>query len=160
MKSVCFAVYSEKGHSAAIAEKIKKVLADENINTEIKRFRIKSEKPLNAVTSDFSIIDAPEGLEKFSLIVFVSFVTGFMLNPVMAKYLSDIEIKSGMPCICIAAKQFKSRWTGGNQAVNKMKKLCSAKGMKVVGSGIFSRKMENYDELIKDQADMIRKVLG
>ena len=159
MKKTGFIVFSENGHSLSIAEKIKKIIEKEKIQAEINQIKIESEEPVNAATSNFSFNEASGKVDKYDFIVFISFVTGFALNPVMKKYLSDMPEVRGSCGICIAAKQFKSKWTGGTQALKKMKKICRKKGMKIIGEGIFSRKMENYEELIKDQAEFILKAL-
>ena len=136
-------VFSQNGHSMSIAGKIEKRLNNEKRDVNLEQIKINGNLTSNQV--DFSITEKPENPEKYDILVFISFVMAFSLNPVMKKYLDEIPDLSGKTAFCIAAKHFKSNWTGGNSAVNTMKRLCGSKGINVVETGILSKKKNNYD---------------
>jgi len=69
-------------------------------------------------------------------LVFGAPVHAFSLAPPMKIYLEQIGSLQDKKIACFVTKGLKFNWTGGNQAIGKMKKIIESKGGKVVGTDI------------------------
>jgi flavorubredoxin len=75
-------------------------------------------------------------LESYDALVLGSPVHAFSLAPAMNAYLEQVDSLQDKKIACFVTKSLRFNWTGGNQAIGKMKKICESKGGKVVGTDI------------------------
>lgn len=67
----------------------------------------------------------------------------------MASYLDQIPLVENKKIALFVTKSLPFNWTGGNQAIGKMKKICQSKEGKIVGTDILvwrgdvDKKIEN-----------------
>lgn len=147
-------VYSEKGHTLSVAEKLKQKLFEAGHDTQIERIVVSGE----ATPGKFEIISKPD-ITGFDAYVFASPVQAFSLNPVMKAYLDSLPQASGKPAAFLTTKQLPFHWTGGNRSIKTMETTCLAKGMNILGSSIVIWKdKEPNDTAIDNSASELAKL--
>lgn len=140
-------VYSEKGHTLSVAEKLKQKLFEAGHDTHIERITISGE----AAPGKFEVISKPD-IADYEGYVFASPVQAFSLNPVMKAYLDSLPQASGKPAAFLTTKQLPFHWTGGNRSIKAMETTCLAKGMNILGSSIVIWKEKESNEAASDNA--------
>jgi len=96
-------------------------------------------------------------IEQYDGIVFGSPVHAFSLAQPMSRYLRQIQSLSDKKIALFATKQLRFNWTGGNQAIKKMKKICKSKDGVICGSGIVVWSSKDRERMINEVADKISK---
>lgn len=126
-------VYSRTNNTYAVAQMLKEKLDSQGHAAVIERITVKGDASRGK--RDFVFINAPSA-EPYDVLVFGAPVQAFSLAPVMSAYIEDLGSLEGRKVGCFVTKQLPLPWTGGTQAVSKMKKLCEEKGAKVCGTEI------------------------
>ncbi len=142
-------VYSKTENTYSVAEKLKEKFQEKGHEAEIERVVPVGEVPPRAKNVEFQ--SKPE-LESYDALVFGAPVHAFSLAPPMKVYLEQIDSLQDKKIACFVTKGLKFNWTGGNQAIGKMKKISESKGGKVVGTDIVvwnKKKDEKIAELIR-----------
>lgn len=148
-------LWSQTGNTHSVAEKIKEKLASAGHSVNIDRLRIVGEfKPGQ---KDIQFETLPD-VKKYDGVVFGAPVQAFSLAQVMKKYLSQIQSLKDKKVALYVTKQMRFNWTGGNQAINKMKKTCRKKGGTFCGSGIVVWSSPNRQQMIDDVAEKFSKL--
>ncbi len=126
-------IYSQTGNTNSVARRLQEKLTAEGHTVGLEKVTITGEATPGS--KDFQLNSTPE-VEKYDAVVFGSPVQAFQLNPAMETYLEQIPTLAGKKTACFVTKRLPFHWTGGNQAVGKMKTICQTKGAEMVGSGI------------------------
>ena len=148
-------LWSQTGNTYSVAEKIKERLTSAGHSVNIDRLRIVGEfKPGQ---KDIQFETLPD-IKKYDGIVFGAPVQAFSLAQVMKKYLSQIQSLKDKKVALYVTKQLRFNWTGGNQAINKMKKTCRKKDGTICGSGIVVWSSPNRQQMIDDVAEKFSKL--
>ncbi len=126
-------VFSYTGNTALAAEDIKKDLVKKGHSVKIER--IVTDGDAQKMRNEIKFKAVPR-TEPYDSLIFGSPVWAFHLNPIMARYLTDLPSLDGKKAVVFVTKGLKYNWTGGNQSVKKMRKLIEKKGGKVLGSGV------------------------
>lgn len=126
-------VHSYTGNTYEVAEKIQKKLLEDGKNVEIQRVRmVGGDKPKG---KDIELENPPE-VDKYDALIFGSPVHAFSLSLAMRTYLEQIPSLQDKKIALFVTKNLRFNWTGGNQAINKMKKICQSKGGIIMGTEI------------------------
>lgn len=148
-------LWSQTGNTYSVAEKIKERLTSAGHSVNIDRLRIVGEfKPGQ---KDIQFETLPD-IKKYDGIVFGAPVQAFSLAQVMKKYLSQIQSLKDKKVALYVTKQLRFNWTGGNQAINKMKRTCRKKDGTICGSGIVVWSSPNRQQMIDDVAEKFSKL--
>lgn len=149
-------IWSQTGHTHAVAEKIKDKLDAAGHTAKIENLKIVGE--FNPRQKDIRFEILPD-LKQYDGIVFGAPVHAFSLCRPMNEYLKHIPSLDGKKIALFTTKQLRFKWTGGSQAINKMKKYCKRKGGIVTGSEIVVWSSPDRENMIQDGAARISKVL-
>ena len=126
-------VHSYTGNTYEVAQKIEEKFKESGKDVEIKRVSmVGGDKPKG---KDIEIKNPPD-VEKCDALIFGSPVHGFALSLAMKTYLKQIPSLQDKKIALFVTKGTRFNWTGGNQAINKMKKICESKGGIIIGTGI------------------------
>jgi flavodoxin len=142
-------VYSKTENTYSVAQKLQeKLMAQEN---EVEIQRVTPIGEVNPKAKNIQYENKPDVI-KYDSIIFGSPVHAFSLAPPMRAYLEQIESLHGKDVACFVTKGLRFNWTGGNQAIGKMKKIIESKGGKVVGTDIVvwnKNRDQKIDEMIR-----------
>jgi len=147
-------VYSQTGNSNYVAGIIQEELAKKGHQVDVERVEIEGKIPVEP--EKFSITVAPD-VTPYDFIVFGSSVQAFSLNPAMATYLEKLPSLSGKKAACFVTKRLPGKWTGGTQALSKIKEICESKGAVVKAEEIFLWNNKKRDQMIQQLAENIGK---
>jgi len=126
-------VYSQTGNTYETARRLKERLEKDSRIVKLEQVTSIGKTPSNIAAIKF---DNLPKVEPYDLIVFAAPVQAFTLALVMKAYLEQIQSLQGKKVACFVTKRLASKWTGGNNAVNTMAKICAAKGASIIGRGI------------------------
>ncbi len=131
-------VLSKAGHSADI----EKIIPEGKVQTGAKKIKLKSSP----------------GIAKYDTLIIGSPVWAFSLSAVMTEYLNQISSLKGKKIICFVTKSLPFNWTGGNQAISQMKKICESKDGKITGTMIVNRKNINSESIIDKINELLKLI--
>jgi flavodoxin len=148
-------IWSQTGNTYSVAEKISEKLTSVGHSVNIDRLSIVGEfKPGQ---KDIQFVTLPD-VQKYDGIVFGAPVQAFSLVQVMKKYLGQIPSLKDKKVALYVTKQLRFNWTGGNQAINKMKKFCKSKDGTICGSGIIVWSSPNRQQMIDDVVERFSRL--
>lgn len=142
-------VYSKTENTYSVAEKLQERFQENGYEAEIERVVPEGEVPMKAKNVEFQ--SKPE-LESYDALIFGAPVHAFSLAPPMKSYLEQLDSLQDKKIACFVTKGLRFNWTGGNQAIGEMKKICESKGGKVVGTDIIvwnKSRDQKIDEMIR-----------
>jgi hypothetical protein len=90
--------------------------------------------------------------------VFGAPVQAFSLSPAMKSYLTQMTSLKNKKVVCFITKQLPFYWTGGNQAINKMKKICESKEGTICGSGMVIWSGKHREKKITDVVEKLSRL--
>jgi flavodoxin len=153
--NVSIILWSQTGNTYSVAEKIKEKLTAAGHSVNIDRLRIVGEfKPRQ---KDIQFETLPD-VKKYDGVIFGAPVQAFSLAQVMKKYLGQIPSLKDKKIALYVTKQLRFNWTGGNQAINKMKKTCRKKDGTICGSGIIIWGSPKRQQMIDDVAEKFSRL--
>jgi len=121
----------------------------------IERIEISGE--LGPGATNFQLKTRPD-VDTYDALVFGAPVQAFSLSPAMKSYLTQIASLKGKKAACFITKYLPFHWTGGNQAINKMKKICESKDGTVCGSGIVIWSSAHREKKITDVVEKLSRL--
>jgi len=142
-------VYSQTEHTYSVAQKLQKILQEKGKEVELERVVMKGEAQPGSKDMEFEVM--PD-VEKYDALVFGSPVQAFALARPMKAYLEQIPSLQGKKIALFVTKGARFNWTGGNQAIGKMKKISQSKGGSIVGTDIVvwnKNRDEKIDALLR-----------
>jgi flavodoxin len=142
-------VYSKTENTYYVAQKLQEKFLENGHGAEIERVVPEGEVPPRAKNVDFQ--SKPE-IEPYDALIFGSPVHAFSLAPPMKSYLEQLDSLQDKKIACFVTKGLRFNWTGGNQAIGKMKKIIESKGGKIVGTDIVvwnKEKDQKIDEMVR-----------
>ncbi len=147
-------VFSQSGNTYSVAQKLGEKFIQAGHSTNIERIEIVGE--LDPTGANFQLTTKPQ-VAPYDAIVFSAPVMAFALSPAMKKYLAQIGSLKNKKVAFLVTKQLPFYWTGGRQAVNKMKKICESKDGTVCGSGIVIWSSARRDQMVTQVVDRLSK---
>lgn len=148
-------IYSQTGNTNSVALKLKEKLSTAGHSVDIERVEVSGE--LGPGVTNFQLKTKPD-VDKYDALVFGAPVQAFSLSPVMKRYLMQIAPLKNKKVACFVTKHLLFYWTGGNQAVNKMKKICESKDGAVCGSGIVIWMSKRREKKITDVVEKLSRL--
>lgn len=153
--SIGIVVYSQTGNTKTVAQKIKESLhSSYDINLET----IEVEEQSKHEKAEGEIVDKP-AVSDYDIIIFGAPVHAFTLAPAMKNYLKELEGLEGKKVVCFVTKSLIFNWTGGYQAIHKMKKICQSKGADISETAIIRWSASNSDEQVEELITKIKNLL-
>lgn len=151
MMNIGIIVYSQTGNTLSVAQKLKEKLISAGHTVNIEQITVTGE--VSPGKRQFELTAIPT-VDPYEGLVFATPVQAFSLNPVMAAYLEQLPSLHEKKFACLITKQLPFFWTGGKQAIAKMKGICTAKGADFLGAGFAiwsgSQRTQNIDNCVKD----------
>jgi flavodoxin len=123
--------FSNTGHTAKLAETIRKRLDEEHQIVELHSLEIVGVTNPTAVSVE---LKSAASIEGYDAVLIGIPVWGGRPPIAMTTYLDRIDSFEGTRVGCFATHFFIPTW-GGNQALHSLKDICEAKGAEVVYSG-------------------------
>ena len=143
-------VYSQTGNTYAVAGKLQEKIAAVGHAAGVERITVGGKAFPSGKSVQFTTL--PQ-VDQYDALIFGAPVHAFSLAPVMTAYLKQLPSLERTKTACFVTKQWPSHWTGGNRAIAKMKKICTAKGAAVCATAIVawseSRREQSIDECIE-----------
>ena len=126
-------VHSQTGNTYAVALKLQEKLLANGHTVTVERLKMTGgDKP---GTGKMQIENAPD-TGTYDALVFGAPVQAFSVSRGMEAYLRQIPSLQGKKVACFVTKGLAFHWTGGSQAIAKMKKICESKDGTICGTGI------------------------
>jgi flavodoxin len=147
-------VYSQTGNTYEVAEKLEEKISSSDHTVKLDRITIQG-KPS---ATDIKFENKPE-VGPYDVIVFGAPVQGFNLAVVMKKYLEEIGSLNGKKIHLFITKGMSNKWSGGNGAIKKMKKISEEKGATVGETGIIFWKKKHRERMTNEVIDKIAKAI-
>ena len=148
-------IYSQTGNTNSVALKLKEKLSTAGHLVGIEQIEISGK--LGPRATNFQFKTKPD-VDKYDTLVFGAPVQAFSLSPVMKSYLTQIASLKNKKVACFVTKALPFYWTGGNQAVNKMKKICESKDGTVCGTGIVIWMAKRREKKIADVVEKLSRL--
>lgn len=126
-------IYSQTDNTRLAGLKLKEKLLEIGHEVNLERLKLVGETSPRA--KNVQLESLPD-IQEYEGLVFGSPVHAFSLAPAMTSYLEQITNLKNKKIACFVTKSLPFNWTGGNQAINKMKKICEAKDGSVVDTEI------------------------
>jgi flavodoxin len=126
-------VYSQTEHTYSVAQKLQEKLQEEGKEVGIER--VVPEGEVHPGSKDIKFETLPD-VEKYDALIFGSPVHAFSLAPAMKVYLEQIPSLQNKKIAAFVTKGLPFNWTGGNQALGKMKNICQSKGGNIIGTEV------------------------
>ena len=101
------------------------------------------------IEKGFEIVNKPKS-DGYDIVIFASWVMAFSLNPVIKKYLSDLNALENKKIFCIVTQHFPYKWMGGTLALGQMKKLINTKNGVLQMSDVINWTNKNRDNQIRE----------
>lgn len=137
-------IHSYTGNTYKVAQELQKRLSDDGKDVKIERVSmVGGDKPKG---KDITFENPPE-VEEYDALIFGSPVHAFSLSLAMKTYLEQISSLEGKKIALFVTKNLRFNWTGGNQAINQMKKICKSKGGLIIGTGIIVWNKQRHEKI-------------
>lgn len=149
-------VFSQTGNTRLVGERLKETLEDRGHQATLHQINAGAQEE----TGDQGVdaVDTP-ATQEYEALVFGSPVHGFSIPPDMQNYLKQVAALNGKPVACFVTKQLPFAWTGGSQALARMKQLCQGHGGRVVGDTVVYWNRSPRDEHIRQCVDHLAALL-
>ncbi len=145
-------VYSQTGNTHTVAEKLKERFAEAGHSVEIERVITTGDVSPGAKEVRFDNLPA---VDTYDALVIASPVQAFSLSAAMREYLKQLPSLENKKIACLVTKQLPFYWTGGNQAVSRIKNICESKGAAVCGSAIVNWQKSRREQKISEAVDLL-----
>lgn len=148
-------VYSQTGNTLYVAKKLKEKLLEAGHTANIEQIEAIGEVKDRGQNIQFKTLPDTKACDA---LVFASMVQAFSISIVMKKYLEQIESLKGKKIACFVTKGLPFHWTGGNNAINQMKKICESKDAIICGTGIIVWKNKKREQNINNMINKLSKL--
>ncbi len=149
-------VFSQTGSTFSIAQKLKEKLSSQGFSVNVERV---THKGGDKVPDNNIELDVCPDAEKYDVLVFGAPVWAFSLSSVMKEYLSQISSLKGKKAALFVMKALPFSWTGGNNAINQMKKTVISKGADICGTEVIWRSKMKDDDAVNGMIERLSKYL-
>jgi menaquinone-dependent protoporphyrinogen IX oxidase len=139
--------FSQTGNTHSVAMKVKEKLIEQGHTVGIERLKVIGDFKPRQKNIQF---EALPDIEQYDGIVFAAPVQAFSLCQPMTRYLEQVPSLKEKKVALYVTKHMRFNWTGGNQAINKMKKMCRAKEADLGETGIIVWSSDEREQMIND----------
>ncbi len=152
-------VYSQTNNTLEVARMLKEKLEKSGHAATVEQVTIIGEAPPR--TKTVQLQHTPH-VAPYDAVIFGAPVHAFALSSAMEAYLQQVSSLQGKTTACFVTKQLPFGWTGGKQALGKMKQLCKTRGAEVSATEIIfwskgrreksiNKSLENLDSCLQDR---------
>lgn len=146
-------IYSQGGNTRQVAVRLEEALISCGHEVGLEEITINGKTP--AQPGQFELTAKPDP-GNYEAVIFGSPVQAFNLNPVMRSYLEQLPAMKGKKAACFITKHLPVKWSGGTQAISKIKEACASKGADFKGAEIIiwsaAKKEQNINQAAKNLA--------
>ncbi|NLD26618.1 MAG: flavodoxin [Acholeplasmataceae bacterium] len=128
-------VHSQTGNTLDVAEKLKSVLMEKDMEVVLERI---IEEDLKAAQQGKVVLKNIPDTKDYDVLIFGGPVWAFSPSFVMSKYLHELPDLKGKKIACFVTQSFPYPWLGGNRAAKIMANHCRNKGGEVYATGSVS----------------------
>jgi flavodoxin len=139
-------LYSNTGNTYLVSLKLQEKLSAIGIKSDIDRIEVK--RDIKKDPNKIEFIYSPD-INKYDIVVIASPVEAFSLCPVMRDYLNSLG-ESKKLVFCFVTEELPYAWMGGNNAIKKMREICSSKKMNIVDTGVINWRNKKRDQMIEN----------
>ena len=150
-------IYSQTGHTYSVAKEIEAKLLLDKRDISIEKIDLVDQTLPRK--NPFALNNIPS-LDKYDVIIFGTYVEAFMLNPVMAAYLNQLNNITNKKVYCFVTQFLPYPWMGGNNAIKKMKQILNNKGALIQLTDVINWKNKNRFIKISSLTDKIARSLS
>ncbi len=126
-------VYSQTGNTLLAAQKLKDILDRAGHEASVEQVTIVGEA--SPRDKNVELASSP-AVASYDALVLGAPVHAFSLAPAMQAYLQQLSALQNKTTACFVTKQLPFKWTGGSQALGKMKEICAGKGAEIAFSEV------------------------
>ena len=126
-------VHSKTGNTYSVAEKLMKTLAAKGHIASIEQVEACENGQMDAIKVQ---LKSKPDINPYDALIFGAPVHGFSPSVVMEAYLTQLMAIPDKKAACYVTEFFPLPQMGGNQAIERMKEICSSKGFDVIGTGV------------------------
>lgn len=126
-------VYSQTENTYSVGFKLQEKLSADGHSVNVQRVVLAGD--VHSRSKNITLETAPD-VEGYDALIFGSPVQAFSLAKPMSAYLNQLPSLEHKKIACFVTKAMPLNWTGGNQAISQMKKICQSKGGAVIGTEI------------------------
>jgi flavodoxin len=148
-------VYSQTGHTLAVAAKLQEKLSAAGHKVSLER--VEAAKPVNSAEAGVQLKTEPE-IDGYDAVVFGSAVIGGALPPAMSGYMAQLSSLQGKKVICLVTHFFRPAW-GADQTIAQMEEICESKGAAICGAGdvkwFHLRRKRNIAKVAEDMSRLL-----
>lgn len=143
-------VFSKTGNTYSTANKLMEKLSQKGHSIKLEKLEPKGE--VHPGIKNLELQNIPD-VKNYDAVIFGSPVWAFSLSPVLKTYMNMIPSLENKKVICFVTKGLPFNWTGGNNSISQMIKICKSKGAKPLATGIITwlkKSDEQIDKLINN----------
>jgi flavodoxin len=126
-------VYSQTEHTYSVAQELQEKISASGHTVDLEKVIVAGE--VHPGSKNIELESKPD-VNEYDALIFGAPVHAFSLAPAMRTYLEQLPSLQDKKIALFVTKGVRFNWTGGNQAINKMKKICQSKGGIIMGTGI------------------------
>jgi NAD(P)H dehydrogenase (quinone) len=127
-------VHSQTEHTYSVAQMLEDKLSETGHTVKVEQV-VAAGGPAKPRDKNVKLEAIPD-VSGYDALIFGAPVHAFSLSAAMTAYLNQLPSLEGKKIICFVTKGLRFNWTGGNQAINKMSKICQSKNGTVIGTDI------------------------
>ncbi len=131
--NIAIIVYSRTGNTHSVAQTLQEKLREQGHSCALHLLRTADS---DDETDAELRADSLPGLDQYDALILGTPVHAFSLPRAVTAYLRQMPSLKDRKLACFATKQLPFHWTGGSQAIGRMKSICEKKGATVIGAEI------------------------
>lgn len=147
-------VYSQTGHTLSVAQELQEKLTSAGHTAAIEQITVSGDPSPGKRNFELTAIPA---VDQYDGLIFGAPVQAFSLTSVMTAYLEQLSSLKDKKVACLVTKHLPFSWTGGKQAISKMKAICTAKGAAFLGGEIIVWSHSQRQQNITKSVESLRK---
>lgn len=151
-------IHSYTGNTYSVAEKIKDKLVKEGHSVDLKKLEPVGGENVNEIDISKITFDPLPEVSGYDVIILGAPVRAFSMSPVLSAYLRNIPSLKEQKVELFVTQSLPHSWMGGKHAISQMKKLCLAKGAKVVKTGIINWKNKKREAILQEVVEELGKL--
>ena len=130
-------VYSQTGNTFSAVEQLQKKLSKNGHNAYIERLKPLNPDKIKPGTENIKYKEVPD-LTKYEGYIFAGPVHALSISAGLQSYLNEIHSLDNKKTACLITKGLPFNWTGGNRALNQLKRLVKSKEGEYIAGGIIN----------------------
>jgi flavodoxin len=139
-------VHSQTGHTYSVAQKLQEKLSA--VGHEVNVERVTPVGEVNPGAKNIKFETLPD-VNVYDALIFGAPVQAFSLSAVMKAYMDQIKSLNDKKVACFVTKGAPFNWTGGNKAINQMKKIIESQGGTVIGTEIVVWRGKREEQIVE-----------